>query len=410
MASDFSIIAASQVEFKSLDAIQNEDQSNNNKFKIQIHNLNTNFLDFETEFHEKLLSQHKEQWYFYILKIIELLKAKFPENVSNISKILLVFNNNLPPAGGMSSSHALILSTLHSLSNSCKITKYSQILNDIDSASAEEIQEILIFCQEVEHAKGFKSGLGDQAALLLAKKYKFCFIKIYPELQYSYIDSPENLAFLILPSLIKAEKSSKEYQNSVKYFEKYNELNDFWFQELTANDSSAFFLGDLLYSHSSADLLIRINEIEDEKIRNLSLYALAEGARLKELKENFSENKLYSHINLSHSAEIIDTKYYSRQEELELESDLSTHVGAYRSSTAVNDAIAMKAMKIDGIKACSIMGAGLGGNNIALVDFSKINQIIEDLINMYNKSSILPNINEKQLLINTSSNGLEQII
>lgn len=414
IAADYNIYAASA-------ATQSSEKKSIN-FRIKIINLNPDFKDFELNLskdyfkNESIINEYKSNWFFYVLKLLNELILASKESFQEIEELYIAFNNNLPAAGGMSSSHALILSSMLSLSLSLKIDSFSNKIQNPKSKS--ESLEILKLCQKIEHSKGFKSGLGDQAAQLLSKKDKFCFVKLYPELSYTYIDIPEHLAFMILPSFIKAEKTSKEYQSTPKYFENYSYLNEFWFErvknqpEIQAKFSSKeyFHLGDLLYIYNSKKLLESISSIEDEKLKYLSLYALAEGARLKELKEDFSESKLYNHINLSHLAENIDKDKMQTQETIGLTKQLSEHIGAYRSSTSTNDEIAELSLKIDGVYACSIMGAGLGGNNLAIVEKEKASKIKKILIKNYYSKKKQALEAEKAILVNTSSSALEQII
>lgn len=415
IAAEYNIYAASARSLSSEKKISNS-------FKIKIINLNSDFEDFELDLrkdyteNESIIESYKNQWFFYVLKLLNELLLISKESFQKIKEIYIGFNNNLPAAGGMSSSHALILSSMLSLSISLEI---DTILNKIYKPQSKiESLEILKLCQKIEHSKGFKSGLGDQAAQLLSEKDKFCFVKLYPELSCTYIDIPDHLAFMILPSFIKAEKTSIEYQNSPKYFKNYSSLNEFWF-ELVKNkpeiieqfpQSKNFYLGDLLYIYKDRELLELIHTIKDEKIKYLSLYALAEGARLKQLKENFSENKLFEHINLSHLAENIAEDKIKSQETLDLRKPLGEHVGAYRSSTLINDEIADFALKIDGVYACSIMGAGFGGNNLALVEKEKASKIKKIIIENYYSQKKETQKAEIALLVSTSSSGLKQII
>ncbi|NQY79430.1 MAG: hypothetical protein HRT47_03855 [Candidatus Caenarcaniphilales bacterium] len=413
IAANYNIYAASAATLS---------ENNLETFNITIFNLNSDFKDFELNLsknyskNEPQIDEYKSEWFYYVLKLLNELLLASPESFQKIAELYIGFNNNLPAAGGMSSSHALILSSMLSLSISLKI---ESILNKIQTPKSKtESLEILKLCQKIEHSKGFKSGLGDQAAQLLSQKDKFCFVKLYPKLSYSYIDIPNHLAFMILPSFIKAEKTSKEYRSTPKYFEKYSSLNEYWFKllknkaEITENlsEKENFHLGDLLYIYNDKELLELIGTIEDEKLKHLSLYALAEGARLKELKENFSENKLYSHINLSHFAENISKERMKTQETIDLTKKLSEHIGAYRASTAVNDELAEIALNIDGVHACSIMGAGLGGNNLAIVEKEKASKIKKILIKNYYSKKEEALEAEKAILVNTSSSSLEQII
>jgi galactokinase len=285
--------------------------------------------------------------------------------------------------------------------------------------NTDDLLALLKFCQKVEIAKGFNSGLGDQAAQILSRKNYFCFIKLFPELSFKYQKIPEGISFMILPSFIKAEKTSEEYRLKEKYFDRYKEVN-----QLTP-----FFLGDMLYSLTDKEILEKLKKLketqDDKKLPNLALYALAEGARLKELKQNFCIEKMFEHVNLSHLAEWVSDRsphpmifsadlklgntIFAAQESINMNLKLANHIGAYRSSTLFNDSLQNFTLSLEGVHACSIMGAGLGGNNIAVVSSEKADSIKKTLIEDFYSHYNLAEKAKTAILVNSSANGLEYL-
>jgi galactokinase len=409
---------------------------------IEIHNLNPDFQELilsqdqvienisaiKLTLSDQCLNDHKSNWTFYILKILDLLsKEDLDFDLAKILSLKIVVNSDLPAAAGMSSSHALILASLmsliralhsHGLLKNIDKTYFRYLLNS-GAEGTNDLLNLLKFCQKVEIAKGFNSGLGDQAAQILSRKNHFCFIKLFPELSFKYQRIPEGISFMILPSFIKAEKTSEEYRLKEKYFDRYKEVN-----QLTP-----FFLGDMLYSLTDKEILEKLKKLketqDDKKLPNLALYALAEGARLKELKQNFCIEKMFEHVNLSHLAEWVSDRsphpmifsadlklgntIFAAQESINMNLKLANHIGAYRSSTLFNDSLQNFTLSLEGVHACSIMGAGLGGNNIAVVSSEKADSIKKTLIEDFYSHYNLAEKAKTAILVNSSANGLEYL-
>jgi|GEM_PF-2380816 len=312
---------------------------------------------------------HSSDWTFYPLKILEELKPFIPQNAG----VILVFASDLPPAGGLSSSHALMISTLITLIELFQIEILLQALADRHQASPAQkknLKDLLVLLQRVEHARGFKSGLGDQSAEIFGKKNHLSFIKIHPDLELEYHKIPSGTLLVTAPSMIKADKSLPEFQSANQNIQRYKDIN------LMATGFGCEFLGDLVYKYSQEEIFGILKSIEDPQLRGLALYGLAESARLKNLKQDFSIERLGAHLNLSHQAEIIykvldgNWQELSQEEKLFYEFNsskpLSEHYGIYRASTKQNDILQHLATQVPGVYGSSLSGAGLGGNNIIL--------------------------------------------
>ncbi len=414
-----------------------KDESNEAFGKLTLINENPNFRNQSYDLKELSLNA-EDSWDFYIRKLLKLIYERYlnkiKENHFRFSNhgIKLIYSSNLPEASGLSSSHALILSTFLNLNK-----QYGLEIN--------EETEIIKLCQEVEHARGFKSGLGDQAAQLLAKRDKFLFLKLHRSLSYSYIDIPKDLTIISAPSFIKAEKSSPEFNDANIKIAAYKLSN-----LIFGNLSQRLFLGDMLYQYPEKEIFQKLKELRDDmgieeiirltlkyqfddsqegsknedKIRNavseiirtakiekipstwpikaVTLYGLAEGARLKELKENFSIEKLGKHLNMSHEAERNfnskdgEYKQIPKKEKTYIFDEskkLSDHIGLYSASTKENDELQDICLKLGGkIYGSSISGAGLGGNNLILAKKEFAEEIIETLIKeFYEKNNLIEN-------------------
>lgn len=364
-----------------------------NENKLALINLAEDFDNYELALNE-LDQINKSSWAFYPATLYhKLIKAN--------QGMVLVYSSDLPAAGGLSSSHALMLSTAIAL---LEINQQSQST------------ELIPLCQEVENARGFSSGLGDQSAQLLCKKDHFSFIKLFPQLQVEYKVIPEDLAIISAPSFINADKSLPEFQaanDNIKAYKKINGLSHKYDCE---------FLGDLLYKFTEAELFKILEDIEDKSLRGLALYGLAEGARVKELKQHLDIQAIGKHLNLSHQAEA--NYCYNNQTQswqaidkakqlnykFNPQEPISSHSGIYLASTIANDQLQYAANNLAGVYGSSISGAGLGGNNTIICDKSKVNTIKKQLIEGFYREPGLEEEALEKVHISSSSAAASRII
>lgn len=369
--------------------------------------INNEFGDrsFKLNEFEKAL-ENKLDWSFYIIKIVKELKL---ETKLKDKELLIKVSSSIPAAGGLSSSHALLLSTIRNLCELFEIKDFNKVFED-PLKNKKETFELIKLCQKIEQARGFKSGLGDQCAQLFSKKGYLTGIKIFPNLDISYIKIPETLSFLTIPSFISVDKSRPEFIQKNINIEKYKTLNKL------SEKFGCEYLADLNDKLNENEIFDFLESIEDKVTRGLALYGLAEAKRVKELTSNFSETKLGEHLNISHQAEV---NFYfdknnnaieiSEEEKLNYLFDKKTalekHSGYYHASTKENDTLQHLTRKYEGVYGSSITGAGFGGNNIAAVEADHAHKLREYLIAKYYKVTN-PDKDLKLLHISTSNNGV----
>lgn len=369
--------------------------------------LNNDFGDREikvSNFPQAL--ENKLDWSFYVIKLFQELQLE-----SKLKNKTLTINvkSTIPAAGGLSSSHALLLSLLRNLSELFEIAEFNSVFKD-PLQNKNQTFTLIKLCQKIEQARGFKSGLGDQCAQLFSKQGYLTGIKIFPDLEVNYIKIPQDISFLTIPSFIKADKSTPEFIEKNTNMEKYKTLN------LLAKDHGCEFLADLNNKLSEAEIFNFLESIEDKVTRGLALYGLAEAKRVESLITDFSPKKLGRHLNTSHKAEVnyfFDSKNQaialSDEEKLDYLFDkrtkLEEHSGYYHASTLENDTLQHLTKKHEGVFGTSITGAGFGGNNIAVVRSSKANALREYLISKYYKAQ-KPNENFQLLHISKSNDGV----
>jgi galactokinase len=360
--------------------------------KIYIKNTSIDFRNYEIElskaFHADHLNQIKNDWTFYVIyglkTFLDLYKLKQPN-----SSLELNFSSTLPPRNGLSSSHAIINCCLKVFAYLYQIKNLTEVYEalekkHLDQNILKEVLNLALFAQSIESKKGFNSGLGDQLAQLLGRKSLFSFIKIFPKLEISYHKIPAELSILSIPSFIEADKSDPKFFSANENIRLYKEVSKSFLSKF--NDHRVNFLGDLLYIYEDRNILEKLLEIKDKRLQGLALYGLAEGARLKKLKESFLANsdeeellsiQLGRHLNLSHEAEkvyefnsIESHKKISEERKLNFKIDprkpLAEHIGIYSASTLANDRLQFLANTLEGVYGSSITGAGLGGSNLVL--------------------------------------------
>ncbi|MDA0772771.1 MAG: hypothetical protein O3C63_07490 [Cyanobacteria bacterium] len=350
----------------------------NDANKLILINQNSQFENVELE-QSQIAQVEKSKWYFYACQL-------YTQFVKDKQGITLVYNSDLPEAAGLSSSHALMISTAMALVSLDPNSEWQASLKTIETRieNKDKIHDLLKLFQDIEHSRGFKSGLGDQSAQIFGKKDHFSFIKLEPNLEIIYQVIPKDLGIMTVTSSIKADKNLKEFQAANENIAAYKSINKI------AEKYNCKFLGDLLYQYNEPVIFKILEDIEDPKLRGLALYGLAEGARVKELKDQLDASKLGAHLNLSHRAEsnfkqeqgqwLACSPKEQETYKFNTEESLASHSGIYHASTLINDQLQDFSNSLDGVFGSSISGAGLGGSNSIICQRTQLNQIEQALI------------------------------
>ncbi len=363
---------------------------------IEFYNTDTKYPNFTSN---KLSEEiEKNSWLSYPIALLRILREDYSLDLDDID-LAIVVTSEIPAAGGLSSSHALLLALVIAIANRLQIQPLLKALKDKDAV-------ILKLLQRVEIARGFNSGLGDPAAQMLSRSGELVLVRLEPELKYSYQLMPENMAVITAPSFIHADKSLPEFAEANANIAAYKTLND-----LSEKLFKTKYLGDALLKSSEAEIKTAITSISDKRLRGLAIYALSEGARLKALKENANSydaadllQALGKHLNSSHAGERLCADNM-RQCDIIPELSLAEHHGYYGASTKANDELQSLATSLDGVYGSSISGAGLGGNNIILCSKNQANNIKTQLIERYYQSKGLAEQAAREVHISESSDS-----
>lgn len=168
-----------------------------NDTKLCLRNTNGKYLQYDTTINTfediKIVPDDngKPHWYNYVLcgikGALEHLKNDFQNGLQ------LLFDGNIPPASGLSSSSALVsasfLAFLHG---------QSAELSKTDIAS---------LCATCERYIGTQGGGMDQAIAFLGQKYSAQYITFQP-LKASPVELPEDATFVVAHSLTEANKAA----------------------------------------------------------------------------------------------------------------------------------------------------------------------------------------------------------
>ncbi len=376
---------------------------------IRIANLDSHYESYKINaslIDDYCANLNPKSWLSYPISLLKVLRDDYDLDYDSIDLNILV-SSEIPAAGGLSSSHALLLAMLIATAQQLQ----SKAL--LDAISAKDIS-ILKLLQKVENTRGFNSGLGDPAAQMLAQCGKFVLVKLEPELKYSYLDIPDEMLVITAPSFIHADKSLPEFAEANANIAAYKELNNL--AQKLFKHPHVKYIGDAIDFFSEAELIEAINCIDDFRLKGLAIYALAEGSRLREIKlkaPSLSSEEflcmLGKHLNLSHQAERIkrsdNMQFEKGLYEINKSKNLSEHSGYYGASTSANDELQSLALSLKGVYGSSISGAGLGGNNIILIKASETDNIIQTLVQKYYAPKGLESKLKGQLHISRSSAG-----
>ena len=349
--------------------------------------------------------ENKLDWSFYIVKLLEELKLieRLPDQ-----DLIIEVKTSLPAAGGLSSSHALLLSSIR---NFAKLFELAELEESFDNPHKDITRtfKLIKLCQKIEQDRGFKSGLGDQCAQIFSKTGHLTNIKIFPELKVNYIPIPAELSFITAPSFISADKSTPEFIEKNRVLEKYKTVNEI------AKEHDVEYLADLLDKHDEKTIFKILGKIEDKTLRGLALYGLAESLRVKNLVKNFSCEELGKHLKLSHQAEkIYNFKGQQEQEITEAQKldylfdpkkSLAEHSGFYYASTYANDLLQDLAINHEACFGSSISGAGFGGNNTIACKSAQTQELRDHLLVNYYKNHA-PDQNLNLLHISKSNSAV----
>ena len=384
---------------------------------VQIANLDPIYPDRSFSISETLALGTNDSWLSYLAseKVVNALKesqgdwsnyvksavihAQFKTDYT-LCGMDMVSTGNIPVAAGLSSSSAIVVAVMEAL----------VALNCLNLTEREFID----LCGEGEWFVGSRGGSGDHAAMKCGQKNAIVHLGFKPFTVGETQNFSDKYAVLVANSMLMAKKSegSKDtfnakvacYEFALMLLKKnypHYELKEFRDLAKIRPYSAVYKMIESLpetLTRGGIKALLpeykqRLNEIfanhKDPlvyELRNVALYGISECERADKFMEVLKSEDyaaLGNMMKISHNGDRLGVENIS---DAHLETLISnntpfeTECGSYKCSTPEIDYLCDLLNNTDGVLGSEIVGAGLGGCVIALIEKSKSSNII-DIVN-----------------------------
>jgi len=365
-------------------------------------------------------------WSNYVRAAIFALQNRFPK--INLKGMNLIFNGNIPPSAGLSSSSAMVVATALAVLNLNKLV-----------ISREELVRL---CGEGEWYVGTRGGWGDHAAMVYGKRNYISHLRFFP-FEINFIPFPSEFCVISCNSLVEASKSAgaksifnervATYEIALMFIKKnfpflkrIRYLRDINCDYLKKGEDFIYkILKSLPEKITRKELLRELPEHENElkelfkthkepergyKVRAVCLFGLAECERAKicvKFLENGEMEKFGELMYISHNGDRVvsyneegkkrawdnsvdDEKLNkliedarSKDPERLMQARLYRQPGGYGCSCEELDFIVDTARRIKGVLGAGLTGGGLGGCVLILAKKDKAEEIINQITREY---------------------------
>ncbi len=348
----------------------------------------------------KELNESGGCWSNYVKSAV--IRVQF-DNETPLCGMDMVAGGTIPVAAGLSSSSSIVVSTMEAV----------VALNSLNISDKEFIN----LCGEGEWFVGSRGGAGDHAAMKCGKADRIVHLKFKPFEVGDNAAFSEKYAVIVANSMIKAKKSegSKDKFNAkVAAYEFSFMLIKRLFPEygfVEFRDVAKVRPYSEIYKILKAvpetmtrggikallpEYRDRINQIFQShadpgvyELRGVALYGFSECVRSEKCMQLLNEGKyaeLGEMMKISHNGDRLTGLRVSDKmldELAEQNADISFQYGAYDCSTEKIDYLCDTLNATDGVLGSELVGAGLGGCVIALVEKSKADDVIAALNEKY---------------------------
>lgn len=387
---------------------------------VRIANLDPTYPDRSFSISETLSLGNNESWLSYLSseKVVEALResrgdwsnyvksaviyAQFKTDYT-LCGMEMVSTGNIPIAAGLSSSSAIVVAVMEAL----------VALNCLNLTEREFID----LCGEGEWFVGSRGGSGDHAAMKCGQKDTIVHLGFKPFTIGETQKFSDKYAVLVANSMLMAKKSegSKDtfnakvacYEFALMLLKKnypHYELKEF-------RDLSKIRPFSAVYEMISSlpetitrggikallpEYMQRLNEIfanhkdpQVYELRNVALYGISECERAEKFMDVLkTENyiALGNMMKISHNGDRLTVESITDAHLEQLianNTPFETEYGSYKCSTPEIDYLCDLLDSTDGVLGSEIVGAGLGGCVIALIEKSKANDIIDTVNSNY---------------------------
>lgn len=348
---------------------------------------NASWLDYlESAGVKKALAESSGSATNYIKSSI--FRMQFENNVP-LCGMDIVLDGSIPMAAGLSSSSAIVVATMEAVCH----------LNNLHPTDKEFVE----LCGEAEWFVGSRGGAGDHATMKCGKRGQITHLSFKPFTIGRNVSFSDKYALLIANSMQMAKKSegSKDKFNAKvaacevalmllnKQFPEYGFVE---FRDIAkVTDITAVYkmVLSLPCTMTRAQIIDELPEYIDKlnrifashieptayDIRGVALYGISECVRAEKCLDALSSGDYHllgEMMNISHRGDsVTDTMDVSDAVILQLAQEktpLHLVAGAYACSTERIDGLCMLLNSCDGVLGSALVGAGLGGCVIALVE------------------------------------------
>jgi len=355
--------------------------------------------------HREKLKSYCKHWSVYLKAVLARIQTAFPQVF--LPGLNVLASGDIPIAGGLSSSSALVVAFTEALTRLLRLPV--------------ESSEFAVMCGEAEWYVGTRGGAGDHAAMKLAKKDRVVHIGFHPLRRLSHFPFPSDYRLAVCHSGILAKKRENVREIFNHRVACYHAAREWFKLEHPALAGRIEHLRDINSSHlglgkaalfeamkkiplsvTRAQILARIREpltlslVESGgdaaayPLRAVMLFGLAECERSRRTPELLrrGEFALFGRwMNISHNGDRVTGRgpndYSDRQLDGLKERDLAEIAGGYSCSDPNIDRMVDIAIRQPGVLGAQLSGAGLGGCMMALVRGDGVQDLITALENEY---------------------------
>ncbi len=394
---------------------------------VRISNVDTTYPDRSFSISETLALGSHESWLSYLSseKVVNALKESKGDWSNYVKSAVIhaqfktdyklcgmdmVSTGNIPVAAGLSSSSAIVVAVMEAL----------VALNCLNLTEREFID----LCGEGEWFVGSRGGAGDHAAMKCGKKDSIVHLGFKPFTVGEKQKFSDKYAVLVANSMLMAKKSegSKDTFNAKvacyefalmllkKNYPDY-ELKEFRdlakirpysrVYEMIASLPETITRGGIKallpeYKQRLQEIFSNHKDPLLYELRNVALYGISECERAEQFMEVLKiENydAIGNMMKISHDGDRLGVESVSDKHLEQLianNTPFENQCGSYKCSTPEIDALCDLLNGTDGVLGSELVGAGLGGCVIALIEKSKAQSIINAVNEGYYDKNNLP--------------------
>lgn len=344
-------------------------------------------------------------WSQYVKAPLARFLARYPR--LEPTGLNLVVGGNVPPAAGLSSSSALVVSVMEALIG---LTGYR--VPD---------QEFVELCGEAEWYVGTRGGAGDHAAMKFARRGKVVQLRFFPLEVTDCVSFPPGHVMLVCNSGVSARKTlgAKDVFNQrvacyhmgrelfkqafPEHAGRITHLRDMLPQNLGVAPATLLRMLDCLPERASRKDLMNLlpedvlgpllathaESIGEYAIRGVVLFGLAECERSRAAAEYLREGRereFGQWMSVSHSGETSESDGPARDSVM----SLASLPGFYGCSIPQIDHMARIVAPLEGVLGAQISGAGLGGCLMVLARSDAADSAARALVKEYYEPNGIP--------------------